>query len=354
MSLYPLRHFFHNVGVGAILLTAQNLPAQTDASDSEEGLVTFAVTLENDVFAGTDRNYTNGAHFLWDFTDAATFSTIDSLPEWAEKIAQNTPLEGGESLAKGASIALGQSIFTPSDISRSDLIEEDRPYAGWTYLNLNLRTARTGFQRTLGMTVGMIGPDSYAEDLQTWVHENIDSQIPQGWEHQLDNELGLILSYREDRLLWEATDSSNGWNSQITQSHGFSLGNVHTNIQIGGELRFGYNLTSSLNSPRIREAGVGGLPTSKEGLIGADPAFGLFLVFGGEGRGVLRNLFVEGNTFSESHGKEREDWVADGYLGATATLGSWSFSYLYTRRSRDFTEQERYHEYGALTVSHTF
>src|SRR5690606_39181953 len=145
MSLNPLRHVSLIAGV-VVILNACELPGQTEeAPGGDEGLVTFAVTLENDVFAGTDMNYTNGAHFLWDFTDAATFSTIGSLPEWAEKIAEKTPLEGGDSLAKGASIALGQSIFTPSDISRSDLIEADRPYAGWTYLNLDRRPARTGF-----------------------------------------------------------------------------------------------------------------------------------------------------------------------------------------------------------------
>lgn len=358
MRIFRFSHLWRAATLrGSLALLAAPLAySQETEPEDETSRVTFAFTLENDVFAHTDRNYTNGTHLLWDFTNAATFSEIDELPRWAQKIGRTAPLKNGDALLRGASIALGQKIYTPNDKSNSELVEDDRPYAGWTYLNLNLRSVHARSQRTLGLTIGMVGPDSFAEDVQTWVHEKIDSEIPQGWEHQLNNELGVIISYRADRLLWQTNDQPTGWNAQITQSNALTFGNVHTNAQLGAELRFGYNLTSALSSPRIRESGLGGMPTSKEDpLLRTDrKVYGLFLVIGGEGTFVARNLFVEGNTFTDSHGKKKEDWVADGYVGGTAVLGSWSLSYLYTRRSREFTEQDQYHEYGALTIAHAF
>lgn len=43
--------------------------------------------------------------------------------------------------------------------------------------------------------LGIVGPESYAEDIQKWWHQAVtDSPRPQGWAHQLKNELGLLLN----------------------------------------------------------------------------------------------------------------------------------------------------------------
>jgi hypothetical protein len=65
-------------------------------------------------------------------------------------------------------------MFTPEDISRSDLIEDDQPYAGWLYLGASVVAEKTSGERpyldNLEINIGMIGPAAQAEVIQTEVH----------------------------------------------------------------------------------------------------------------------------------------------------------------------------------------
>ncbi|MDQ8186197.1 lipid A deacylase LpxR family protein [Pelagicoccus sp. SDUM812002] len=331
------------------------LIAQTAAQNAENKAVTFGIAIENDSFSGTDQNYTNGTKLSWDFAKAETYEDIPHLPKWAKSVSKLRK-ERPTPYTFGATISLGQKIFTPSNKEATELLVDERPYAGWTYLSLALRETKKNHTDTFEITAGVVGPDSYAEDIQNWVHEKIGSQEALGWDNQLKNEIGGILTWQRDTRLIELPNDSTGWGTDFNTSFGASVGNIYTHALLGANLRFGYNRQAAISSPRIRPANTGVFPSGPEDarLQIGKPDFGFFLTLGAEGRYVGRNLFIEGNTWADSHGLELEHQVGDYYAGLTLLSRRWSLSYLYTVRSAEFPGQDEPHEFGGLTITRTF
>jgi lipid A 3-O-deacylase len=100
-------------------------------------------------------------------------------------------------------ISVGQNIHSPENICETALINTDRPYAGWLYAGFSLFNEKRpstlcrkwDFLNTLELDIGIFGPQSYAKDVQKMVHQYINVTCPNGWDHQLKNEPGLVLLY---------------------------------------------------------------------------------------------------------------------------------------------------------------
>ena len=106
----------------------------------------FSFHLENDVFALTDRYYTHGLKLSW----------ISPY-----KIASRS-----DSLSRSAiSVSFGQNIYTPYDIEREDLLEDDRPYAGISYFTFAMHQKRAQTMDTFEFLLGIVGPSSLAAKL---------------------------------------------------------------------------------------------------------------------------------------------------------------------------------------------
>ncbi len=90
---------------------------------------------------------------------------------------------------------------------------DDRPYAGWLFFNTgiaHLYEDQGNKERINGLllSIGIVGPCSFAEQTQKAVHRAIGSEIPQGWDNQLNNELGINVSYlRKWRQLYRLEKS---------------------------------------------------------------------------------------------------------------------------------------------------
>ena len=130
----------------------------------------FSFHLENDVFALTDRYYTHGVKLAW----ISPFKMIH----------RSNPLSH-----QAISVSLGQNIYTPYEIEREDLIEEDRPYAGISYLTLGLHRKKEQTMETFEFLLGIVGPSSLAKQMQKFVHSLYRGTQPQGWHHQLKDEI---------------------------------------------------------------------------------------------------------------------------------------------------------------------
>jgi lipid A 3-O-deacylase len=78
-------------------------------------------------------------------------------------------------------------------------------------------------------------------------------------------------------------------------------------------------------------------------------------VFGAvTGRLVLRDIFLDGNTFADSHDVDKEYLVGDLLFGASMTFLNAKLSYAQVFRSKEFEGQDRAHNFGSLTLSLTF
>jgi hypothetical protein len=304
----------------------------------------LSVQVENDLWGeGSDRHYTHGTRL--------SYLSSEEVPKWLLRSAAYVPMFSRSGSLR-TSYSIGQSIFTPEDIRNRDLIEDDRPYAGWLYCGIGLisdHSVRDGSIQSnrldsLELNIGLIGPESFAGDTQTAVHDVIGSPRPHGWKHQLRNEPGVMLIY--DRQ-WQAQYLFDVWGLGVDMSPnvGGALGNVMTYLTAGATLRFGKDLPSDYGPPLIRPSLAG------SGFFHPQEDFGWYLFAGAAGRLVLYNVFLDGNTFTDRHSVDREPWVGDLQVGLAVTWGDYRLSFTNIFRSDEFKEQSSSTEFGSISLS---
>ena len=150
---------------------------------------TFGFSWDNDLFVGSDGQYTNGVRISWvgDAHDRCdrngTFTcglaaALDPLPGI-----------GLDDEKHALTLSLEQIMITPSDIARETPDFNDLPYVGYSNLELGLFSWNGNSLFGYGVRVGVVGPDSGAEQSQKVVHKVTGSTEPQGWDNQLGSDL---------------------------------------------------------------------------------------------------------------------------------------------------------------------
>lgn len=323
--------------LSAFIAMTQSAYAQEERPVADDKGI-FSLVWENDKFAGTDRDYTNGVRVSW-------LSSEENMPRWSRAVANNLPLapEGH----KRISLALGQSIYAPENLQSTALVEGQQPYAGWLYGSVGLVSDTGKTLDNVLLTVGVVGPLSGAEETQKFVHRLTDSQDPKGWDNQLDTEPGIILTYeRKWRGILEATPFGIG--VDVTPHVGVNLGNINTDASVGATFRLGYDLPADYGPPRIRPS----LPGS-DFFIPAENAGGYLFATVGE-RAVARNIFLDGNTFEDSPSVDKKTFVSSLQVGVAATYAQTRISYTQVFTSKEYKTQEAGSKFGVLTVSYRF
>jgi hypothetical protein len=301
---------------------------------------TLSVVLENDVFHDTERHYTQGLMLLWVPRGAA------STPEWLLMLARLMPWfpEQGE-IRHG--YAIGQSMFEPEDSDTANPSLRDRPYAGWLYGTIGLGVASERRLDQIGMTFGMVGPAALAERTQKFAHKVFPANGPKGWDTQLGNEPGIVVTYQRS---WRGVAASplSGVQLDFTPHLGAALGNVFTYANAGGTVRFGKRLPNDYGPPRIQPGLQGSWDFSPVS------GFGWYLFAGIEGRAVARNIFLDGNTFRDSRSVDKKHLVGDLQFGFVLDWSDVRLGYTHVLRSREFETQESVDGFGSLSLSVKF
>jgi hypothetical protein len=315
-------------------------PAARAAEDArvEDDKGILNIVIENDIFAGSDSDYTNGIRFAW-------ISSEENMPQLARRVANVLPLAGDGN--KRISIAAGQSMFAPEDLSRRDHVAGDQPYAGWLYGSVGMVSDTGKTLDNVVLTLGVVGPLSLAEPTQKFVHKVTDSPKPNGWDHQLENEPGIMLTYeRKWRSIYEV--SPFGLSADVTPHAGVNLGNIHTDATVGATFRLGYDLPADYGPPRIRPS----LPGS-DFFVPTETLGGYLFTTIGE-RAVARNIFLDGNTFTDSPSVDKKQFVTSLQVGAAVTYGETRLSYTQVFMTKEYDTQKHPSVFGALTLSRRF
>ncbi|MBV8592829.1 MAG: lipid A deacylase LpxR family protein, partial [Caulobacteraceae bacterium] len=281
---------------------------------------------ENDLYApdNRDRHYTNGLRFGW-------ISADDQEPQWARSLTDQLPLLD-PTAAHRIGWTLAQSMFTPQDKATSAPVPRDRPYAAWLYGGLKLQTERPDRLDTVELDVGMVGPAALGQQVQDDWHQLIGVSGANGWSHQIKNEPGLDLMLER---LWRVplttgADDGDGTGVDLVPNAVGSLGNVFTYGGGGMTVRFGNDLQADFGPPRISPA----VPGSDS--FHPRQGFGWYVFAGAGGRAVLRNITLDGNTFSDSQSVRKRPLVADLYGGAAFMYDNARLAYTLTARSKEF------------------
>jgi hypothetical protein len=316
---------------------------------------TFSAQWENDLFANTDRDYTNGAKLSWVSQDLTEYRDAGTVPEFVYKASDWLPFIHESAIQRNIVFNIGQNMYTPSDTSVKDPDPKDRPYCGWLYGGIGFHNMTERWLDVLELNVGVIGPWSYAEQMQTWVHRVRGCGLPKGWSHQIGNEPEVNLVWMRTLRFWRAGDAY-GPAADAFVHVGDSLGTLYTYANTGCTVRTGWNLPKDFGTSPIRIAGDTSDPTtSDDPRIRKDSRWGIHIFGDLDGRAVLHDGTLDGDLFSDSISVDKLPFVMDASFGASMTIGSWKISYAQVARSKEFkTQADNWHVFGSLTVSYTY
>ncbi len=323
---------------------------------------TLNLYVENDLFAETDQNYTNGLRLSWVSPNVSDYLNDPILPPWVREMNQLLPLfdpepeiDPSDEVQRNMVIGLGQQIFTPRDIERTSVDPDDRPYAGWLYGSVAYHSRTDNKLNSAELDLGVIGPWALGQEAQDLVHELRGFDKFQGWDNQLGNELGFQLVGEHKRRVLKGYYDIYGYD--LILHGGASLGNVATYLNAGAEFRFGWRLPQDFGTAALRPGGDNAAPGRKGDrfhLKKRQQAMGLHAFISGDGRYMLRDIFLDGNTFTDSHAVDKRRWVGEISLGVAAIYKGWKVSFARVHRSKEFHGQPEGHTFGSLSLSYTY
>lgn len=318
-------------------LTGSALAQGDEASGADRG--TVSLVIENDAFADDDRNYTNGLKLAYVLPARAT-------PQVARSVARGL-FRGDDEASYFIGFAVGQSIFTPDDTETAVPLPGQHPYAGWLYGEVSLVQARATTLDTLSLEAGIVGPSAGGEEVQNGFHDWIGNGDALGWDNQLHDEFGAVLTYERK---WRSLAEMEFWRLGVdfSPSIGASAGNVLTQARVGGMVRLGTDLKDDYGPPRVRPS------LTAPGTFDPAGPVSWYLFLGVDGRAVAQNIFLDGNSDGDSLSVDKKTFVADAQAGLVVQVGQVQIGYTYVARTKEFDTQVKNQRFGAVTVSARF
>ncbi len=319
-----------------LLFTVTLLCAEGESWEFER----FSFYFENDADIGTDRGYTDGSRL------GLLMYRPDTADSWLKIPYTELPRE------HFISFSLNQQIFTPESLEAKELIEDDRPYAGWLYFQTALYQSSEEHLDMLAFQIGIVGDASQMEAVQKYIHSSIGSPPPEGWDNQLENELGVQLNYQHKwrfvpQPVW-------GVESTIIPYVGGEFGNVAIKGNVGAEMRLGWNIPADFGAACINGGGMNGVPVQGQQNISERSPWSFYANLSTGGSVVLRDIFLDGNTFEESHSVDKNYLVGYWGYGLSVRYRDFSLDYLRTHHSLEYKTQRDYDSFGTLIFSWYF
>lgn len=357
----------------------RNIPTGRDASISElygaeffekaafvpAEKASITLLLENDMFAGHDKNYTNG------FTLGYMSSTEDNNDlTW---LSRSMGMLAGGTCANSAwcgfmgidtskvvehqwGVNITQLMFTPqSHQSYTQPQYGEHPYAAWLALGITSVVKTEDRNNTLDVYLGVVGPAALGHPVQDFVHKVVDSPYWEGWDNQIPNEFAFLVSFESKyRLRFLETISSTGnLSSDGYASWTVDLGNVYMRGGVEIYMRYGYQLGRN-------SAYVGWEPTSHAVAPFANMRqpmgpWSAYVFWGARCRGSAYDIFLDGTMFRSSPVTvDKYPVVADVYVGACLVYKDLEFTFGYTQRTKEYHGQDKPQWMGCAVVRYSF
>lgn len=291
-----------------------------------------------------DRHYTSGTKLIY-------FSG-DTAPWWAkglqlDDISERFPTLDMAGASKSFGLTFGQSIYTPENDRATNLINTDRPYAGWLYGGVAIQRRnkindRASVIENFELDLGIIGPEAQGEATQNAIHNWRQLETFSGWDNQLKTEPALLFKYGRAWRINFSESSSRYFD--IIPSLGTQLGNVRVSGNVGLASRLGWNLpdgfgVQTIDSPLLTALGSSTGP------------FGIYIFTQVQGDAVARNIFLDGNTFRDGPSVEKKPLVASFRYGLSFAFGKhFEASWTLETRTREFVLQKGNDQFGSLAA----
>lgn len=322
----------------ALSLPRDPLITGPDQAPPPDPYGTLSFSIENDMFGGSDRYYTNGFQFSWRSPSADLPRPLAWLNDQLEWVMGPGTLRWG--------LALGQSIYTPEDTEARNPDPRDRPYAGYLYGALSLGRVSERRSDLFELQLGVVGPSALGEFVQNNYHDLLNIKNTEGWDYQLKDEPAITALY-ERRYRIPLVDIGSV-QIQALPVAAVSLGNVQTYAGAGTTFRIGQGLDADFGPPRIRPALAG------SNFIQPQRDFGWYIFAGADGRAVARDIFLDGNTWRDSRSVDKRPLVGEIQTGIAFLWRNMRLSYTQVWRSEEFYGQRGTQSFGSINLSFRF
>ena len=339
------------LGVAALMPPLAAASERCAAERLGESPPAVNLRIDNDLLGSGDQDqgYTNGAVITLvspDLVDYINDPCLPGIARWLNSWIDGNPTSPADQKNMGFSV--GQSLYTPQDWTRSDVIQDDRPYAAIVMTSFGYNIRRGSSLRTTQLRIGVVGPIALGEEVQDAVHDAIGDDKFSGWDNQLRNEplIGIV----HERMAKHTGNTLGGSDVQwdVISHWGGSLGNAFSHANAGAELRLGWSLPDDFGSTPTRPAGENTAPggSRSHGLSGH-----VFLT--SDVRWVVRDITLDGNTFRSSHSVNKRSFVGEVGFGVVLSYDKWKFALARYYRSREFDGQADTPVFGSFTISRT-
>ncbi len=279
-------------------------------SDGVRQNPTWRFEFGNDIVFGTDNQFTNGFSFQKHSTTSADIDNLEGVRAFGKGLARRLlPERDGLVYRKG--LRIGQNMVTPELIEEPNIILDDIGYSGllaaessWIAFNDD---EYTGF----ALTIGLVGEYSFAEHVQEGVHSLIGATDPEGWDNQLDHEPVINVYYSKKKKF------VNNDNFDLALAFDAAVGNYHTGINAGAEMRIGRKpegfvvIADPLGRSMAYDATLGrqdGRSEAYFSLAARAWAWGVFMPLEG-------NILVNGNEWTDNNTIDPENLVGQVIAG---------------------------------------
>ena len=303
-----------------------------------------SVTWDNDTFIGNDNGYTNGLYYSW-------YDTRDNnAPEmgFLAKAMRWSLSDSGTPTVTASIKTIGQMMSTPDDLELEDPPRppEDFPYAGLLFYNDQWVQAHGNQAQKIGVTIGIVGEYSFAEEAQKFVHKITDSTEPKGWDTQLNDEIVFKVSRAQ---VWRSWISGSG-NTDVLLGADVGLGTISSSAAVSAMIRYGRQLERSYPTTLLFTSRATN-PVAVQ--------HGWFVYAGLSARYLANQIFLDGNTF-DNDGQESMDYDSDSIaaaLGLAYSWQEWSLTLAVGDTNLEDLDNDRLNDYsrfGTFTVGWKF
>ena len=348
------------ISITMILLCISNAVAQELIKPPEPSDWQVIVQLDNDLFAGSDRDYTNGIRvgIVQEFSlESEKGQRLNNrLRGGAKKIRdrlQSMRLNDDDNLRFARGFGLTQLIFTPEDPLALSSPEGERPYAGWLGLEYSLHVKADNLVNSLTLSVGTTGDASQAQPAQNWVNRNISgSPIFQGWDSQVPSELTVNVNFDHKQRFKRLSRSISGHNWLEIDGYyetGVAAGNFRSDAYLGSLARIGYRLPKNFSTPRVQIGSYGHQLFTDQNDYGNK--FSAFAFAGARASAVLHDITLDGPVFRDfDTGVESKPLVGELVYGLGIRYRKMDLLFSQTVRSDEFAGQTENLKFGSFML----
>jgi lipid A 3-O-deacylase len=310
----------------AAFLAVVNVFGQTHSAE-------IGIQTDNDSYLaqGSDRYYTDGLFIYYrramDVHNSADSSLVNKI----------------------LGFEIGQKIFNPQSGSVPGPQYVDRPFAGYLYVGSTLNLLfKNESNLKLGANLGIVGPASGAEAVQTFVHKNFGFYTPEGWQYQIKNNIELNLSAQYNRLI-----ARDGW-ADVSLASYVNLGNGFTGAGAGPLIRLGV-FNQLYNSESTQST------ASKNGSLKPLNSHEIFFYYKPQVNYVAYDATIQGGLFDKHTDPtsleitlNKEPFVFSQQFGIELTTKRFIFDVAAIFHTKDVKQMEQSHQWGSVTGIYRF